>query len=254
MKENNKKKKTGAGFYIALCCCVAAMGIVGFVNTQNKQLEEQMNSDSAGEIESMPVITLPPEPSSEPVVEVEAQKVAEIKQAEKKPETETENIYENADVIESGENAEFYDGAVVESVSIKDTPVFTMPVDGEICHKFTGDELYYDKVMGDYRTHNGIDIKAESDSEVVCAADGIIESVYTGTLGKTVIINHNNGYYTTYANLDDIENLSEGMELKEGDFIAHVGNYAHGEQTTEPHIHFEIVRDDVYLNPEDYLD
>ena len=248
MKDN--KKKTGAGFYIALCCCVAALGIVGFVNTQKEKAEEYANSETKDIADSFPVITLPEE-STPPVVEVQAEKVVE-------PETETneaeeKDIFENADVIEAGENPEFYDGAVVESVSIKDTPVFTFPVEGEICHKFTGDELYYDEVTGDYRTHNGIDIKAEIDSDVICSSDGIIENVYEGTLGKTVVINHNNGYYTTYANLDDIESLKPGMEVKEGDFLAHVGNYAFGEQTTEPHIHFEILRDDEYLNPEEFI-
>ncbi len=250
MKDN--KKKTGAGFYIALCCCVAAMGIVGFVNTQKEKAEIQINSDTADKAESFPVVALP-EISEEPAVGVQAQKIAEPKAEKKEKEPEEEDIFENADVIEAGENPEFYDGPVIESVSIKDTPVFAIPVDGEICHKFTGDELYYDKVMDDYRTHNGIDIKADPDSDVICAADGVVESVYEGTLGKTVVINHNNGYYTTYANLDDIESLTVGMKVKEGDFLAHVGSYALGEQTTEPHIHFEVIRDDEYLNPEDYI-
>ena len=250
MKDN--KKKTGAGFYIALCCCVAAMGIVGFVNNQKEKAQKQMETEPVDIGDSFPVIELPEE-SEAPVVEVRAEKVAEPKSAEKKTEPEEKDIFENADVIEAGENPEFYDGAVIESVSIKDTPVFTLPVEGEICHKFTGDELYYDDVMGDYRTHNGIDIKADVDSNVICSGDGVIENVYEGTLGKTVVINHNNGYYTTYANLDDIGNLKPGMNVKEGDFLAHVGNYAFGEQTTEPHIHFEIIRDDEYLNPEEFI-
>lgn len=248
----NDKKKTGAGFYIALCCCVAAMGIVGFVNTQREKSDVQMNTDTSDVAESFPVITLP-EVSEMPVVETEAKKVAEPKPEKKEKEPEKKDIFEDADVIEAGENPEFYDGAVIESISIKDKPVFTIPVDGEICHKFTGNELYYDDVMGDYRTHNGIDIKADPDSDVVCGADGVIESVYEGTLGKTVVINHNNGFYTTYANLDDIQSLKAGMEVKQGDFLAHVGSYAHGEKTTEPHIHFEIISDNVFLNPEEYL-
>ena len=107
--------------------------------------------------------------------------------------------------------------------------------------------------MGDFRTHNGIDILADADKDVVASASGVVESIFDDTLGKTIVINHKNGYKTRYSNLDDTENLSEGMELNQGDFIAHVGTYAFGENTTEPHIHFEISLNDEAVNPEEYI-
>ena len=155
--------------------------------------------------------------------------------------------------IEYGEDESFYEGDVVQSVTIADKPEFIIPVKGEICNEFSGDKLVYDAVMGDWRTHDGIDINAQPDTDVVASADGIIERVYEDTIGKAVIINHGNGYKTKYANLDDIENIKEGMELKAGDFIAHVGSYMHGEHTTEPHIHFEIIQNDLPCDPAEYI-
>ena len=245
MKDNKNKKNTGAGFYLALCCCVAAMGIVGFVNSQKEKIAEPFPITDVKKPE-MPVITLAPEPA-ENVVEAKASKVVE------EEETKEKVSIEDAEIIETGENVEFYEGDVLEAISPAELPKFKMPLKGEVGTGFSGDTLYYDSVMGDFRTHDGIDILAPADTNVVAAADGVIEDVYIDTIGKAVIINHNNGYKTKYANLDDIENLNVGMELKEGDFIAHVGTYSFGENTTEPHLHFEILLDGKCVNPEEYI-
>ena len=245
MKDNKNKKNTGAGFYLALCCCVAAMGIVGFVNSQKEKESEPFPITDVKKPE-LPVITLAPEPLEE-AVEAKAPKIVEEEDTKAKVKSE------DADVIETGENVEFYEGDVLEAISPAELPKFKMPAKGEVCTGFSGDTLYYDSVMGDFRTHDGIDILAPADTNVVAAADGVIEDVYVDTIGKAVIINHNNGYKTKYANLDDIENLKVGMELKEGDFIAHVGTYSFGENTTEPHLHFEILLDGKCVNPEEYI-
>lgn len=265
--EDKKKKKnnTGAGFYIALCCCVAAIGIVGFVNTKRRQAQEELPAPTARSMQ-LPTITISPDlkPESSPaddIIEAQAPKLAEESPESAPPASAApaktkapKAAAEEPDVIESGEDLSFYEGDVVESISIAQQPRFIIPAKGEICCGFSGSTLYYDSVMGDFRTHNGIDIKADSDSDVVAAYDGVIESVYTDTLGKTIILDHGNGFKTKYSNLDDIENLSEGMELKQGSFIAHVGSYAFGENTTEPHLHFEIIKDGEFVNPEDYFE
>ncbi len=246
MKDNKNKKNGGAGFYLALCCCVAAMGIVGFVNSQKENDDYGLPISNVEKAE-MPVITLAPEPAEE-IVEAEAPKLVEEKSEEEGKSEEKE-----PEIIETGESVEFYEGDVLEAISPAEVPKFSMPAQGEICKGFSGDALYYDSVMGDFRTHDGIDILAPADADVVAAADGVIENVYVDTIGKAVVINHNNGYRTKYANLDDIENLKVGMELKAGDFIAHVGTYAYGENTTEPHLHFEILLDEKCVNPEEYI-
>ena len=250
-KNDNKKKSSGVGFYVALCCCIAAIGTVGFINTK----KAEKNSAPVKPTEKVQVQTvlptLPPPVQSEAVA---AQAPKEVIVTESTPKPTKAPEKKEVDVIENGENEDFYDGDIVESVSIAKQPKFLMPADGEVCCGFSGETLYYDSVMGDFRTHNGIDIAAKSDSDVTAAADGKITEVYEGTLGKTVVLDHANGFKTVYANLDDIENLKEGMELKKGDFIAHVGTYSLGENTTQPHIHFEILRDGEYVNPEDFLD
>lgn len=247
--KKEKKKNSGAGFYIALCCCVAAMSIVGFVNSKKDVADK---SEAEDYIASYPEITITPI-NEEEYIETAAQKVIEEEPEKEKSENSKPEKSVDADIIEAGENHDFYDGEVVESVSIADKPEFIMPVNGTVCCDYSDGKLVYDTVMEDYRAHNGIDIKADADTDVLAADDGVIEAVYNDTLGKAVIIDHGNGYKTKYANLDDIENLEEGMELKKGDFIAHVGTYKYGESTTDAHIHFEIINDNEFCNPAEFF-
>lgn len=262
MKENKETKKNGGvGFYLALCCCVAAIGIVGFYNSTKEEVPtEDTVPISTEKVMKLPVITLPPieEDVAEPEKKNETQIVPETEQVISMPytatETEKANVEtEDFDVIEYGENSEFYDGDVIESVSLAETPAFMFPVIGEVCKKYS-ENLQYDNVYGDYRTHNGVDIKSEKGADVTAADDGVIEKVYTDVLGKTIIIDHENGYKSKYSNLDGVDKISEGQKVMRGDRIACVGEFSVGETAIEPHIHFEIIRDGEFLNPEEFLD
>lgn len=85
--------------------------------------------------------------------------------------------------------------------------------------------------------HDGIDIVADKGTPVLAAADGIVrETGYEPQHGNYVIIDHEEGYSTTYGCLQDI--LAEaGAEVKTGDQIGTVG--ATG-MSTGPHLHLEL--------------
>lgn len=250
--SEKKKTKNNAAFYIALCCCVGIIGSVGyFTNREQKtQIPTEPKTESVAEVkvledpnlkeeEVKPAPTLSPVKSSAP---------KEIKHEEPK----TEEVKE-IDVLEKGEPEEFYDGETVESVSVIPNPSFIKPLDGETAEKFSGDNLIYNKSMGDWRTHNGIDILANPGTDIYVCADGVIDRIYTDYLGNTVIIDHQNGYKTKYSNLDTLENLTIGAKVKQGDFLAKVSDYCFGENVDKPHLHFEIIKNDTLVNPEDYI-
>lgn len=254
MKE--KKKNNNVGFYIALCCCVGIIGIVGYFADREEQEIADLNPTKP------PITTIKPTPKptqkAEDIVPVPTlSPTVTPKQTEALPASvtvEEEIDFEtDIDVLEKGEPEEFYEGETVESVSINSDPDFILPAEGQICEKFSGESLIYNKAMGDWRTHNGIDIKTEDNAEIIVSADGIIEEIYTDYLGNTVVIDHKNGFKTKYSNLDNTENLTIGVKMKQGDFLAKVGNHKLGENTTDPHLHFEIIKDDVFVNPEEYI-
>lgn len=103
---------------------------------------------------------------------------------------------------------------------------------------------------GSYENHKGIDYTGEAGQEVSAAADGTVSGVYwTKEYGNHVIIDHNNGFQTLYAHLDKI-NVDKGNKITAGRLIGTMGNTG---LTTGVNLHFELLKDGVNLNPEDYI-
>lgn len=136
----------------------------------------------------------------------------------------------------------------VEAFSLK------MPCVGKISAECSLDDLVYCKATDDWRTHNGLDISAAEGDSVKAAAEGVVSQVYEDELlGVTVVIDHQNGYKTLYANLQSSGFINAGTEVGVGDIIGGVGKAGALENDAEPHLHFELFHDDEYLNPSEYL-
>lgn len=133
-------------------------------------------------------------------------------------------------------------------------PTFKRPVAGEIIREFAKDKLVYSNTLAEWVTHNGIDIKANKTTVVKAAADGTVKSIKNDPrYGLTVVVAHTNGFTTVYSNLLTAEFVVEGENIKQGQTVGTVGNTASFEISDEAHLHFEIVKDGEYLDPELYI-
>ena len=140
-----------------------------------------------------------------------------------------------------------------ETKQIKD-PTFKMPVLGEIVIEYAKDKLVYSNTLGEWVTHNGIDIKAEKTTVVKASAEGSVKSIKNDPrYGLTVVIEHVNGFTTVYSNLLTAEFVVVGENVKQGQTIGTVGNTATFEIADDPHLHFEITKNGEYLDPELYI-
>ena len=99
--------------------------------------------------------------------------------------------------------------------------------------------------------HNGLDMIAPSGEPVYAAADGVVKEVVRSRkgLGNVVVIDHQNGYFTRYAHLADVE-ASKGRKGKRGTRIGHVGVSGN---SFAPHLHYEVLRDTVVLDPVNHM-
>lgn len=105
-------------------------------------------------------------------------------------------------------------------------------------------------VLKETTLHSGIDIKAKSGTPVYATADGtIIEASFKEKPGKFIIIKHSDGYSTKYYHLSEI-NVKAGIEVKKGQEIGKVGNSG---MSMKPHLHYEVLKDGVPVNPKDYI-
>ncbi len=243
MKQESTSKKL-PGFYIALCCCVIAIGAAGYLLQQDEittdnaltQVEETVSdasddytlalSEAVQELPTEEVITIYTEPPVQEAAAV-AQEVYDY-------------TYDNPDIAAS---------SVV--VNAEETSVLSKPVaDVTVLEGFSGDTLVYNEIYGDWRTHNGIDIEAELGCSVNAAADGTVTKVTEGSHGKEVVIEHDNGLSTIYAQLGSV-NVSEGDSVVSDSVIGTIGEPV-GENVKTPHLHYEIHRDNKPVNPEEY--
>lgn len=132
---------------------------------------------------------------------------------------------------------------------------FSAPIKGEILREFASDSLVYSNTLDEWITHNGVDIKADKTSVVKASCKGKVVSIKNDPrYGLTVIVSHEGGYQTLYANLLTAEYVVEGEELEDGQTIGTVGNSAAFEIGDEYHLHFEVSKDGEYLNPCSLMD
>lgn len=131
---------------------------------------------------------------------------------------------------------------------------FAKPVDGEIVRDFAVDSLVYSDTLQEWTTHTGIDIKADKTTVVKSAEAGIVKTIKNDPrYGLTVIVEHENEFQTVYSNLLTSEFVVEGEKVEKGQSLGTVGNTAAFEIADEPHLHFEILKDSVQVDPNIYL-
>jgi len=95
--------------------------------------------------------------------------------------------------------------------------------------------------------HNGMDFSAPRGTPVYATGDGRVEradSRSTG-YGNHIRVNHGYGYTSLYAHLYKY-NVRVGQRVKRGDVIGFVGSTG---RSQGPHLHYEIFKDDVHINP-----
>lgn len=101
------------------------------------------------------------------------------------------------------------------------------------------------------KQHLGLDFSSDGkEVPVYATADGTVTEVaYTSEQGNYIRIDHGNGYTTLFAHLSE-QNVRTGDVVKKGDTIGITG--ATG-IATGVHCHYEIQRNSIYQNPEEYL-
>lgn len=248
--ENNNGRYL---FYLAIGVLIIMIitFIVTFIIYRNK-----INKNNISELTTEKIAELVPNETNSVLEQasVDIGKTIEeaVKEIEEKSSIE-EPKQEEVDVNEVIEETNAKTNEVTVEEKVKD-PEFSMPVDGEILRNFAKDMLIYSDTLQEWIVHLGIDIKAARTTVVKASEEGTVESIKNDPrYGLTVVIEHTNGYKTVYSNLLTTEFVSEGDKVEKGQSIGTVGNSASFEIVDEPHLHFEILKDNVQVDPNAYL-
>lgn len=235
MKLNKKLVKllTNKGFYILLALSIGVVGIAGYV--ANLRVQREASEAQLRQAEEEVSYTLPP-------------KDQEVSLSTTQPPRPVVTVSETDVAV----------AANAQSAEEKELPQntgFILPLQGEMIQEYSPEQLVKSKTMNDWRVHPGVDIRGDIGSQVKAAAAGIVTKAYfDDMMGATVIIQHADGVETIYSNLQTAMLVEEGQEVSQGAVIGGVGVTAPSEISEPPHLHFEMKKDGLFVNPFDYID
>lgn len=271
--QKAEKALAGKGFYMVLLLCLVILGASGYflyrtvsdisadaasasggaqVTVTAPVVEEDSTPDTQTEpVDPKPSTTL--EDSKTTAAEEQAQQVLEPSAQEEAVPQDNPAEEETADVDAQPEAEEV--AAPQQEVTEEIPAALIWPVEGDVVAAFSSTELTYNEVMGDWRTHNGLDISAALGTEVLAAADGVVESISNDPVtGTTLTLTHSGGLSSVYGNLDpDTLSVAEGDSVTVGQALACVGSSAGESNGESAFLHFAVTLDGETVNPQDYL-
>ncbi|MDO5665450.1 MAG: M23 family metallopeptidase [Bacteroidia bacterium] len=156
---------------------------------------------------------------------------------------------ENIEVIKINELADFYKDQLSSlEKTLKEAPIGSPTLSDNIISKFGYRRNPFTGRGTEY--HSGIDIKGKKGTPIKTTANGIVQFAgWYGGYGKCVIIKHENNLKTLYGHLSKIT-VAEGEKIECGQIIGKLGSTG---RSSGPHLHYEIIKNDEKINPNDYF-
>ncbi|MBU5676606.1 M23 family metallopeptidase [Alkaliphilus sp. MSJ-5] len=272
--DRNKKEKKSLyqimdkqGFYIILILCVAIIAATAiWVNNQKEDYFIGEGPTNPFEEDMQPEVTLVED--NEAVEETDdAQETGKIGQGkpveedEKSSDTPKNQVKQDGkdnkeDIQKDSDKEEKLEETAVPEASEEASASVSMivPVVGKLTLPFADDHLVYHKTLDQWSTHKGIDIQATEGSPVKAALDGeIVEVINDTIMGITITIKHNDDMLTRYSNLSTDAMVKVGDQVEKGQTISGVGKTASNKTLEGPVLHFQVLKDDKFIDPQIYL-
>jgi murein DD-endopeptidase MepM/ murein hydrolase activator NlpD len=140
---------------------------------------------------------------------------------------------------EQGGKAQWFEASGVG----RQSGVLTRPVPGNVSSNFG---MRRHPILGYSRMHKGMDFRAGYGTPILAVSDGRISAAgWHGGYGKQVRIAHGGGLMTSYSHMSHIA-ARPGSNVRQGQVIGYVGSTG---LSTGPHLHYELYKDGVAINP-----
>ena len=127
-------------------------------------------------------------------------------------------------------------------------PAAAPSMPGRVLNAFSGDELVYNKTLGDWRTHNGVDYACTQGAAVAAPVAGkVVSAGAEGNWGTVVVLEDAAGRLWRLCGVADPA-VKAGDTVTAGQKLGTVGTVG-CECAEESHIHVEVKQGESYLDP-----
>ncbi len=127
---------------------------------------------------------------------------------------------------------------------------YSLPLGTNIGDDYSQGIPVYSEIMGDWRTHNGVDFNAAYGDGVRAIAKGIVKDVYYDSLmGDTIVIDHGGGVVAKYCGVTADEKIIKGIIVEECDKLGELSEIPAEANAEYPHLHLEITVDGEIKDP-----
>ena len=142
---------------------------------------------------------------------------------------------------------------LTEDVSVTISPY--LPVLNATIYKgYSADALSYNATLKQWEVHNGIDFQTATGSSVYSILNGTVVDVYSNVLeGSVVVVEHDNGWVSTYGSLDENVSVKAGDKVERGQVLGTVADTASSELEAGAHLHFSLEDNGNKVDPAAYL-
>ena len=270
-KRFSKEKRRG-GFYLALAVCLTAVGIAAwstydsvtsYTAPQSSQQETADPEDPEArkkvsqKEETSKASASKAEPSAAPTPKPAEEESSQAQEAAGEPSpTQEPSQQEPSPAESSGEETvtpqetQVPANAPLYEISAK----FIWPVASrQVSQAYSAGAPVYSQTMKDWRIHTGTDLSAQAGEEVLACANGqVLETATDPLLGNLVTIEHGD-FVFSYCGLGEDFAVSPGDTVTQGQVIGAVTAVPQ-ESAESPHLHLEVRRDQVCLDPQSLLE
>ena len=258
MSNGFQKFISGKGFYLALAVCLAGAGAAAWV-----AVDKTIQS-----VEPAPMAEKPQLKQEQPYEPAKKQPAADTPSAQSdgdsSPSTQSQQLQITAEAPEedpsaqassqpsSQENSSEAQQPSSQTCAEPSEPQpssdfsLELPVSGAAITPFSGDMLVKNETLGDWRTHNGIDIRAEAGEAVRAASDGTVTAVRNDPMWGNVVEVTSGEYVMTYAGLSADILVKMDQSIRAGEQLGSVGEVP-CELSMEPHLHFDVRSNGEYV-------
>ena len=142
------------------------------------------------------------------------------------------------------------------SISVStNTITYLSPMENaSIVKDFSNKELQYNDTLKQWEIHKALDLASDTSNNVLAISNGTVTNVYNNYLeGGVIEITHENGIKSVYKSLEEIS-VKNGDYVNTGDVIASISTSMAREVNTGAHLHFEMYKNNLAVNPNNYID